>query len=302
MSEQKSRPNKSTNGRFLLMRTGLRALSLVAPPLAERLAMDLFFRPRRLDQTPQALDVEGKAWRVSTRAGWLTAWDYGTGPTVLLLHGWSGAAGQWSRFIGPLVRAGFNAVALDLPAHGHSDGDRTNLQEWVHAVLDTAERVKPIHGVVAHSFGATAAILAMGQGLRAERAVLIAPTARDVAGYVHAFATLIGLPRARERGVVARMQRRFGGLDQFDARLVAPTLSTPALLLHDVDDAEVPFAEGESLARAWAGARLERLHGLGHNRPLKDPEVVRRALAFVTTTESPAYAKVMNITGSAAAR
>jgi len=37
------------------------------------------------------------------------------GPTVLLLHGWSGAAAQWSRFIDPLVRAGFNAVALDLP-------------------------------------------------------------------------------------------------------------------------------------------------------------------------------------------
>jgi len=286
MSQEKSRRNNRTNGRFLAWRAGLRALSVVAPPLAERLATDLFFRPQRRGEAPRVLEAEGKAWRVRTRAGWLTAWDYGVGPTVLLLHGWSGAAAQWSRFIDPLVRAGFNAVALDLPAHGFSDGTRTDLQEWVHAILDTAKRVQPIHAVVAHSFGATAGILALGQGLRAERAVLIAPAARDVAGYVHAFAQKIGLPRARERGVVARIERKLGDLDRFDARQVVPTLNAPALVLHDVDDTEVPFLEGASLARAWPGARIQSLHGLGHYRPLADPEVVRKAVAFIATSEA----------------
>ena len=140
-----------------------------------------------------------------------------------------------------------------------------------------------------HSLGATAATLALGQGLRAERAVLIAPAARDVPGYVHAFARLLGLPAARERGLVARMRRKFGDLDRFDARKAAATLSTPALVFHDVDDAEVPFAEGESLARAWPGARLTALHGRGHNRPLKDPDVVREALAFIASEPPSAF-------------
>jgi pimeloyl-ACP methyl ester carboxylesterase len=281
----KPRSNKRTNGRLFIARAGVRALAAIAPPLGDRLAMDLFYRPRRKQQEPEVPEVVCHRWRVQTRAGWLTAWDYGAGPTVLLIHGWSGAAAQWSRFIEPLVRAGYNAVALDMPAHGFSDGDRTNLKEFVEAIVDTAERVRPIHAVVAHSLGATAATLALARGLRAQRAVLIAPAARDVPGYVHAFAQQLGLPRAREPRLVTLMHQRFGDLAQFDARRVAATLDIPALLFHDEGDREIPFAEGESLARTWPGARMRRLRGLGHNRPLADPEVVREALAFITSRE-----------------
>ena len=285
MSKQCS--NKSTNGRLFMVRAAVRTLSAIAPPLGDRLAMGLFYRPQRRREQPEVRAAACHRWRVDTRAGWLTAWDYGAGPTVLLIHGWSGAAAQWSGFIGPLVRAGYNAVALDLPAHGFSDGARTNLKEFVEAILDTAERVKPIHAVVAHSFGATATTLALGRGLRAQRVVLIAPPARDVPGYVHAFARQLGLPPAREPRLVARMRRRFGDLAQFDARRVAATLDTPALLFHDQDDRQIPFAEGESLARAWPGARMRRLQGLGHNRPLADPGVVREALAFIAGPQRP---------------
>ena len=163
-----TRPEKSTNGRFLMLRAGVRALAVLAPPLADRLAMDLFFRPQRRREAPEVPALTCHRWQVRTRAGWLTAWDYGVGPTVLMIHGWSGAAAQWARFIGPLVQAGYNVVAIDLPAHGSSEGTRTDLQQCVEAVLDTGDRIKPIHAVVGHSLGATAVTLALARGLRAE--------------------------------------------------------------------------------------------------------------------------------------
>jgi len=275
------RPEKRTNGRLIMLRAGVRALAALAPPLADRVAMDLFYRPLRRHDEPEVPALACHRWRVRTRAGWLTAWDYGAGPTVLMIHGWSGVAGQWGRFIGPLVQAGYNAVAIDLPAHGSSEGTRTNLEEYVQAVLDTADRIKPIHGLLGHSLGATAVTLALARGLRAERAVLIAPASRDVPGYVHAFAQRLGLPERRERHLVAAMRRRFGDLERFDARRAAPGLRTPAMVFHDIGDREVPFAEGESLARVWPGARLRTLEGLGHNRPLTDAKVVRETLAFL---------------------
>src|SRR6266700_4605099 len=278
--------NKSTNGRLVLTRAGLQALSALAPPIAERLAMDLFYRPQRRREEPQVPGVACHRWQLRARAGWLTAWHYGAGPTVLLVPGWSGAAAQWSRFLGPLVRAGYNAVALDLPAHGFSDGTRTNLQEFIDSVIDAAARLQPVHAVLAHSLGATATTLALARGLRAERAVLIAPPSRDVPGFVHAFARRVGLAPARERGLVARMRRKFGDLEQFDALRAASALTTPALVIHDVDDGQVPFAQGEALARAWPGARLRAFQGLGHNRPLKDADVVREALAFIAGGEA----------------
>jgi len=283
----KQRANNRTNGRLIFVRAGMRLLSAIAPPLADRLALDLFYRPRRRQRQPEVAGLHPHRWRVHTRAGWLTVWDYGAGPTVLLVHGWSGGAFQWSPFIEPLVRAGYNAVALDMPAHGLSDGERTNLRDFVHAIVDTAQRVKPVHAVVAHSLGATATTLALAHGLRAQRALLIAPPSRGVPGFVQAFARHIGLPPARGQRLVARMERRFGDLAQFDARQAAATLDTPALMFHDIDDPEVPYREGEALAHAWPGARMRSLQGLGHNRPLKDPEVLREALAFIAGPERP---------------
>ena len=283
-----SRPKKGTNGRLLMLRAGVRALSALAPPLADRVALDLFFRPHRRHEAPDFPAVACHRWQVRTRAGWLTAWDYGAGPTVLMIHGWSGVAAQWSRFIGPLVQAGYNAVAIDLPAHGASEGTRTNLRQYVEAIVDTADRIKPIHGVLGHSLGATAVTLALARGLRAERAVLIAPASRDVPAYVHAFAQRLGLPERRERHLVAAMQRRFGDLALFDARRAATGLRTPVMMFHDIGDREVPFAEGELLSRLWPGARLRTLEGLGHNRPLTDAKVVRETLAFLGNAGAPA--------------
>ncbi len=84
------------------------------------------------------------------------------------------------------------------------------------------------------------------------------------------------------------MQRRFGDLERFDARRAAAALRTPVMMFHDVGDREVPFAEGELLARAWPGARLRTLEGLGHNRPLADAKVVRETLAFLGNAGAPA--------------
>lgn len=277
----RSRPKKRTNGRLLLLRAGVRALATLAPPLADRVALDLFFRPHRRREAPDVPALACHRWQLRTRAGWLTAWDYGVGPTVLMIHGWSGVAAQWARFIGPLVQAGYNAVAIDLPAHGASEGTRTDLQQYVEAILDAGDRLKPIHGVLGHSLGATAVTLALARGLRAERAVLIAPASRDVPGYLHAFSQRLGLPERRERHLVAAMQRRFGDLALFDARRAAAGLRTPVMMFHDIGDREVPFAEGDLLARAWPGARLRTLEGLGHNRPLTDAKVVRETLAFL---------------------
>ena len=54
------------------------------------------------------------------------------------------------------------------------------------------------------------------------------------------------------------------------------------LLLYDPADREVPLSEAQALARAWPGARLEMLEGAGHTRALRHPEVISRAVGFVT--------------------
>jgi 4,5:9,10-diseco-3-hydroxy-5,9,17-trioxoandrosta-1(10),2-diene-4-oate hydrolase len=47
-------------------------------------------------------------------------YDVGTGPTVLLLHGWNHHAEAWIRNVGPLSKAGYRVVVPDLPGFGRS--------------------------------------------------------------------------------------------------------------------------------------------------------------------------------------
>mgnify|MGYP003291741877 CR=1 FL=1 len=63
-------------------------------------------------------------------------------------------------------------------------------------------------------------------------------------------------------------------------------MRTPLLVIHDREDAEVPWQEGAIIAQAWPGATLSTTSGLGHRRIVHDPAVVERAVGFLTETET----------------
>ncbi|MEN8204646.1 MAG: pimeloyl-ACP methyl ester esterase BioH [Pseudomonadota bacterium] len=59
----------------------------------------------------------------------------GSGPDLVLIHGWGLHSGIWDEFA-PLLEAGFRVTRIDLPGHGRSDWQgQVSLDEWVDAVL-----------------------------------------------------------------------------------------------------------------------------------------------------------------------
>ena len=270
---------KSTTGR--LMSAAVRTLDAVAPAAAQRLALDLFLKPRRIPGS-----MIGHRFRVAGDGRDLAVWDWGDGQTVLLIHGWNGNAAQLSGFVAPLLRAGYYVAAPDLPAHGISGGTRTNVRELAGAILPLGRRLGPVHAVIAHSFGATATVLALAQGLGARRAVLIAPPV-DLPRYPRGFGAALGLSPRSAEAMLGRLDALLGGREAYDVlRTAAASARTTRLaVLHDPGDREVPFAEGRALAAAWPGARFVPIPGSGHARALRDPEVVARAVALVTGPE-----------------
>ncbi len=164
--------NKSTTGRLIVtsaVGAALRVLGAVSPETADALTLDLFCRPQKPKRTlePRAPGLVGHRFTVPFGDENIAVWDWGEGPTVLLVHGWNGCAAQMSRFIEPLVRAGYYVVAPDLPAHGASSGRRTNLFEFAEAIALLGRRVGPVHGVIAHSLGAAAAAISLASRQRA---------------------------------------------------------------------------------------------------------------------------------------
>jgi pimeloyl-ACP methyl ester carboxylesterase len=271
----------------------MRLLSWLAPQRAETLALRLFATPRRpLNPGEPEAGIAGHRFNIELGGRRLAAWDWGRGPTVILTHGWSGHSGQMASFVGPLVKAGYYVVAFDHPAHGQSEGQRATYLDVAAALTAVARRVGPVHAVIGHSFGCTATILSLSRGLPVERVVLVAPPAESPM-FARGFGRAIGLSAPRIEGMVERIRVAVGGdLAALDARRLAGQLTTPALVVHDPADPEVPFAHAEEIAAAWPGARLHTVSGLGHHRLLRDPAVVQLAVDFVRGREpAPARAE-----------
>ncbi|MGH8203778.1 MAG: alpha/beta fold hydrolase, partial [Steroidobacteraceae bacterium] len=67
----------------------------------------------------------------------------------------------------------------------------------------------------------------------------------------------------------------------------APRSGIPGLLIHDLEDAVIPYAEFEALANAWPGVRTMTTRGKGHRDILSAPEVLRAIVEFVDPPEAP---------------
>lgn len=281
-----------------VLRGTFRPASWVLPRSFSAALAELLFRtPPRQKRLRRERDILAAARFRQVRAGAarLATWQWGEGPAVLLVHGWGGHAGRLAPFVRPLVEEGFSVISFDAPGHGDSSGARSSLPEFVQATRAVVKAYGGVVGLVGHSIGAAACALALRDGVRAERVVLIAP-AVDPEQYSGRFASLFGIPASVRRAMVRRFERRYNIC--WDALCISrdvPGEAAPALVFHDRRDSKVPLRDGKAIANAWPGAQLIVTRGLGHHRILRDPDVVRCAVGFLrgrrpVVAEKPAAA------------
>lgn len=264
-----------------------RTASVVSPVLAGRGATLLWFVPwQRTAPADTVWPPTTRHHRIVAAGHVVDVHEFGAGPTVLLVHGWSDHAGSLLPLAEALAAAGRRVVAVDLPAHGDTPGLRTDVRNQAAVVHDLLTRYD-VGAVVAHSLGSAATALALRTGPSAvQRAVLIAPAVR-LESAVQRFLVELQLPAALEPELRRRIERLFGA-DVWtdvatDHNLAASGVS--GLVIHDEDDRRAPIAEARQLVASWPGAELEVTRGLGHVRLLADPGVVARVVDAVTADD-----------------
>ncbi|MFW2373260.1 MAG: alpha/beta hydrolase [Gammaproteobacteria bacterium] len=244
----------------------------------------MWFRTQHYPLPRRELEWLEKAsqYSLKSESAELAIYSWGEGPVVLLVHGWSGRAVQLGAFAQPLVDAGFRVVAFDAPAHGRSPGKKTNVFRIIEAMKLVVDDTGPVHAIICHSFGAVVTARALATGLSANKVVCICPPAHT--DYlIESFCQTLKVPEATQALFVKKIEHRFGDdvrsliATEFNARV----LTIPALIIHDKNDKEVPWQQGERLANAWAGSRLQLTEGLGHRRILRNKEVVNMAVDFI---------------------
>lgn len=219
-----------------------------------------------------------------TPVGKISAFSAGSGPVVLLVHGWGESAATLGGFIGPLTRAGYRVIGMDLPAHGGSSGRTTNPPHAGDAIGAVAAAIGDVHAVVAHSMGANASLWALRRGLAVRRAILLAPHV-DPSYTFESFQELFSLPPKAIMGLRRSIEHRFGPSiwDDFRGDVLARDLEVPALVFHDPDDAVLPFAGTRRLVAVWPAAKLVEVPGLGHGTITRDRQVIERVVRFIAS-------------------
>ena len=275
-----------------LLKLGLlRAAFAVGGRVAPRCTAD---RAARLFATPygtsrvraRAVEADDQMQRSEITVGQHTIATYVWGeptrqPYALLVHGWSSFGLRFLPWVARLRQAGLAVVTFDQPGHGNSSGELCTLPDFINTIHAMGSRYGVAALAIGHSLGGTAVTLAQNERWRAERIVVIAPAA-DISAQAERFMRHVRLGSHLRERFFGWLERATGvNVQDLEVRRHLPALGLPCLVVHDLDDLEVPWGDGELYACQWHNARLMTTQGLGHHRVLDAPDVIEAALAFI---------------------
>lgn len=267
------------------IRLWYRFTGTVAPTFAASKAADLFLTPfpkAKPTRWPEELQSQATESTIEFQGETLPVWTFGEGPKVLLCHGWRGCVGQYSKFVQPLLDQGFSVVAFDGPAHGASRAKRTNLVEFTALIQALNEKFGGFVAAIGHSFGGSSLVYSVYKGLRLERLVLIAPFSKSDEN-VDKFASFLRFSPALKERTRGKLKEFFGeDIAGWHLAPLADGLDTPLLLIHDENDEEVAYSEGQEIASHWPGAKHIATQGLGHRRILRSEDTAKAAVEFLS--------------------
>jgi len=254
-------------------------LETISPRLAHWWAGWLFFSPRMTQREAPEITNLKQEWlsfkTIDGGQGRCRVYSAGSGPAVLLMHGWEGAARSLTSIANELLKNGMRVILFDMPAHGLSKGRKTNLIEVSRIAQKIAAREGALHGVIAHSLGAVAAGHAIKSGMKVDRLISIsAPT--SMLFIVDHFCSMVNASERTKMGLIKQIEAILQEpYEHASLTETAKHFSIDGLIVHDHNDRMVPCSQAENLAATWHKARLFRTKKLGHNRILQNNEVIQ---------------------------
>ena len=227
----------------------------------------------------------------------------GTGPDLVLLHGWGFNANIWESIIPPLSSS-FSLHLVDLPGHGSSSYHHAAIN--ASQLADFIAKHAPEHAhYLGWSMGGSVAMsLALQHPSRVNKLILVASTpcfvnhtdwdkgvehevfqnfGNDLTKNYHStikrFLTLQSLGNPQQRTQIKPLQRKLAAsqqpvtealkagltlLEQTDLRENCQHIKNETLIIHSDDDKLVPLAAGQYLAENIPKTEFVMLEKTGH--------------------------------------
>lgn len=269
-----------------------------APAQAARMGEKLFLTPVRYRPTRGEKQVLARGRQLSLQVGpqQVEAWSWGQGPRVLLVHGWSGRGGQFYPWVDVLTEAGFEVVLFDAPGHGQSTGSLSALTEFIRTIHALEAHLGGFYAMIGHSLGGAAALLAAAEGVQVQQLITLATPSDLLALMKRNFEGQMGLSAQVRERIQHNIEQRFGiQLADYQPLARATGIEVPVLVVHDLDDREVPWAEADALQQVLPAGQWLSTKGWGHYRILRNAGLIVQCRAFLMGDVTPLGSPAMDL-------
>ncbi len=251
-------------------------------------------------QTPGGLGLAGRSVFIEGPGGkrlhgWWIPVNH-SAPAVVVLHGWGANASVMLPLARPLHAAGFHALFVDARGHGMSDHDgyasMPRFSEDLDAAVDWTigrQEVTAV-GVVGHSIGAAAGILAAARDQASRISCLVSVSGfADVWDMMMESTSLATMPAAAAWAIRRTMEYVLDtSLDDIAPVRHIPQIEVPIMIMHGDQDEVVGVQHAFRLAEAAPAAEVRIVAG-GTHGDLADFEArLGPVLNFLSNTLSPA--------------
>ena len=269
---------------LFLLRLRYKIAAWFAPRITARALLRLFMTPYPKPKPSKWSENFDRLETIEVDFGQekLLVWRFGNSTRkVLLCHGWRGKGTNFKSWIPPLVESGFEVVTFDGPAHGLSQRKQTDSVEFCEFVKVISEKLGPFEAIVGHSFGTSAVMLALLDGMKTSRTVLVSPYCSGD-GNLKRFCEVLHVSKRIQSLMYQELQKKFAThWEGWDHRNVLAKVDMPILIIHDNEDKVVPIEESERLVSGWPKIDRRVTQGLGHYKIMKDSSVISDVLTFL---------------------
>jgi pimeloyl-ACP methyl ester carboxylesterase len=273
---------------------------MVSPPVAGKLAFDLFCTPYPKYRKAPAIFNQGKPLHITVLGDGIIKtgktiihgfeWKPSkpNGQTVLIVHGYASYFYKFDQYIQPLLKKGFRVIGFDAPGHGLSEGKHINIIIYKHAIEQIIKEIGPIDHFIGHSLGAiTLAMIAETiENPTKHKFVLIAPATKTTTTFERYFNMMHLSPAIR--AAFNELVEKGSGLPitYFEADRAIENYAGDLLWVHDREDLVCPFEDlVEFQKKAPKNIKFLITNGLGHNKVYKTPEIIDKIMAFLAPIE-----------------
>ena len=276
------------NFQLAAFRLGNQLGSIFTPARTVKKAGTLFLTPNRYDIKDWEVQAEKDGQRFNINKDisairWSNPKPDGekASKQILLVHGWESRATQMYGVAQQLLTTGYDVVAIDMPAHGHSKGQTSNPHLFAQTIQLAQQYLGNFEVIVGHSMGAGATAIAVGRGVSTQKMVLISGPS-SIENVLRRFAGFIGLNKSGVNKFVEFISSIVGSTPQdLDTQLLLKNSTIPTLIIHDEQDLEIPVSESKRLASVLKNGQLILSKNLGHRKILKSPEIMQKIVSFI---------------------